>query len=134
MMPETILLVAIADRARRDAVATGLIGRADRVVPCENGRKLVTAMTRALAQKAKVAGVVMDVTLPIIGGKTSSIALRYVEKAFGAGRAPIVFLSPTPPDQNLGKVVAYLKRAEVLVGAEPPDPSTLAKKLEELAK
>lgn len=112
-MAETLILVADGKAERRDGVATTLVaaGFARRVQPCESGRRLVTEYTRALRAGSDVRAVVVDVQMPVVGGKTCSIAIRCIEKAFDGARVPLVFHGRGAADANLQRVLDYVGAA-----------------------
>ncbi len=133
-MAESLILVANGQQERRDAVATALVvaGLAQQVLPCDSGRRLVTEFTRALQRGAQVVAVVLEVQLPIVGGKTASIALRCVEQAFATQRAPLLFLAEDGPDANLVRVLDHLKDAHFLAVGPSAPPDAVVRRVSEL--
>ena len=124
-----VLLVADGDAAGLQALTAGLAGAgvADSVLPCDTGRKLVSEYTRALRGGSEVVGVVLDTRLPAGGGKSSAIALRAIEKAFGVRPVGFVFHTAAPRDENLERVLAYLGRSAYRQrGADPGGPQAVA--------
>ena len=71
----------------------------------------MTAFARALRENETVAAVVMETQLAAGGGKSSAIAIRAVERAFSADPAGIVFHTVAPSDENLERVMKWLKRS-----------------------
>lgn len=117
-----ILLLADADGPRRQALAAALVaaGVSPRVVECDSGRMLVGNYTRLLRASKPVAGVVLDTQLPIGGGKSSAIAIRAVESGFGASPATFLFHTTAPYDDNLKRVLAYVRRSGYLERTAAP--------------
>ena len=116
MMTESLILVADGSKKRREQAVSLLSDArlAGRVIACNSGRRLVTEYTRALQRGAQVRAVWMELSLPIVGGKTASIALRCIEKALGGSRVPILFLSDSALDAKLKRVLDYIKHAQLL--------------------
>ena len=123
-----ILLLADADGPRRQALAAALLatGVAQRVVECDSGRMLVGNYVRLLRASAGVVGVVLETQLPVGGGKSSAIAIRAVEKGFGAAAVQFVFHTAAASDANLERVLAYLGRASHHQRVDGADPATQA--------
>ncbi len=134
-MAQTLILVADGKAERRDSVATTLVaaGFAQRVQPCESGRRLVTEFARALRAGNQVGAVVLDVQLPVVGGKTCSIALRCIERAFSVASTPLVFHAQAPADANLKRVLDYVGAAVFVCRQEAADlPSSISNELRKL--
>lgn len=110
-MSETLILVADTKQEHRDQVATALAraGLAERVIPSDSGRRLITDYTRALQRGEQVLAVILDVNLSVLGGKTCSIAIRCIEQAYDHPPVPIIYLSAKEADANLKRVMAYVK-------------------------
>jgi len=123
----SLLLVANADADARDLMIAALAehGLAERLAGCDSGRSLVRDYTAALIAGESVVGVVLETRLPVGGGKSSAIALRAVEKAFGVPPVPFVFYTTAPRDPNLERVMTYLGKSNYYQQSDesPPGPT-----------
>ncbi|MDY0059476.1 MAG: hypothetical protein RBU45_06675 [Myxococcota bacterium] len=135
-MPESVILIADPQREQRDRLALSLMttGLAARVLPSENGRRLITEYARALRREDSVVAIVLEVSLPIVGGKTASIAMRCLEQAFEQPPAPILFHSDKPEDANLQRVMAYVKRSRFLPRGEALQIAEVVQALQEMLR
>ncbi len=109
----SVLIVADGDAAVREGLVAGLAaqGVADRVDGCDSGRSLVAACARVLRKGDSLVAVVLDNKLSIGGGKSSAIAVRAVERGFGAARTGFVFHMAAERDASLDRILDWLGQA-----------------------
>ena len=102
-MSKPTLLMAFTRRNLASVLASSM--KVDQV---KDGRKLIASFTRMCRSNTPPVAVVLDLTLPIVGGKSSSMALRAIEDALGCGRVPIIFLSSEPKSGLLDRLINFL--------------------------
>ena len=109
----SVVIVAAGDAAVRKGLLEGLAaqGVAARGDGCDSGRSLVAACARGLREGHSLVAVVLDNKLAIGGGKSSAIAVRAVERAFGAARTGFVFHMAAERDASLDRILDWLGQA-----------------------
>ncbi|MCX7771265.1 MAG: response regulator [Proteobacteria bacterium] len=95
----------------------------------ENGELLLEEYTRFLIEKKNVSLVILDIKMPYISGISVGIAMRAMERAFGAKPAPILFFSVKQADEELQKFFNHSAPAYYLNKGASTDIEDLEKRM-----
>lgn len=89
-------------------------GLAGEVVRAQDGSEAVEVAARALRERRPVSLAVIDLMMPRLNGLQVAVAMRAVERAFGARPAPVLFLSSRRLDASLQPLLAEISPAYYL--------------------
>lgn len=103
---------------------------AGEVVGARDGAEAVEKATAALCEKRPVSLAILDLLMPRLNGLHAAVALRAVERGFGAAPAGVLFLSGRRLDPTLRPVLDELAPAFYL--NKGTDGAALHRRLEEV--
>jgi len=103
---------------------------AGEILKARDGAEAVEMAAAALRERRPPALVILDLLMPRLNGLHAAIALRAVERAFGAHRADILFLSGRRLDATLRPLLEELAPAYYL--NKGSDGAALPQRLEEV--
>ena len=85
-------------------VMMGTLSKLDgqpKLVAVEDGARLVNALTRLLLARQPPALVVLDLTLPRVGGQSAALIIRALEKSIGEKKIPVLLYGPDSGNDEL---------------------------------
>ncbi len=127
------VLVADDSAFFTEAVAEILAGSglAGEVLRARDGAEAVEVTARALRERRPISLAVIDLVMPRLNGFQAAVALRAVERAFGARAANVIFLSSRRLDPSLQPLLTELAPAQY-VNKSGGDGRPLAERLTEV--
>lgn len=103
---------------------------AGEVLAARDGAEAVEKATAALREKRPVSLAILDLLMPRLNGLHAAVALRAVERGFGAASAGVLFLSGRRLDASLRPILEELAPAYYL--NKGTDGAALHRRLEEV--
>lgn len=133
----TLSTVIIADDSAslRTVVNEFLTSRkiARNVISAENGKDFLSLITRLLKEKVQVSLVILDINMPVVDGINAAKTMRAIEEGMRVSKKiPILFFSVVRADENMRKLLDFLKPAAYLNKGKNASPSELAERLTQI--
>lgn len=130
------VLVAEDTRLIREILKDGLVaeGLAERVFGAEDGQQFIQLYTEHLYHDKTVDLAILDIQMPVLGGASTAIALRGMEKAVGMKPATIIFFTSHALTDDLRSLIRYCKPAHYLNKGADASPPRIIKRLREVMR
>ncbi|MBI5016736.1 MAG: response regulator [Deltaproteobacteria bacterium] len=84
---------------------------AGEILVARDGAEAIERATAALRERRGVSLAILDLLMPRLSGMHTAVALRAVERGFGAARCAVVFLSSRRIDESFRPLLSELKPA-----------------------
>lgn len=130
------VLIAEDTKLIREILKDGLVaeGLADRVIGAEDGQQFIQLYTDYLYHDRTVDLAILDLQMPVLGGASTAIALRGMEKGVGAKPATIIFFTSHALTDDLRSLIRYCKPAHYLNKGADSSPPRIVKRLREVMR
>ena len=98
-----------------------------------DGGSFLTNFIQRLRFGEEVGLIILDIVLPVISGINAAIAMRAIEKGYGAERIPILFFSAKRADEGLVNAMKYCAPAHYICKGIANDPKDLCERIYKVA-
>jgi len=118
--PTATVLVVGYTPAQADILTAAFLRNryADEVLSCANGEEFLVMMTKLFRARKTPKLIVMEVSMPIMNGINAALCMRSIEKGVSREKAPLLFFTQRPLDDQFIKAIKYLTPAKYV-----PQPS-----------
>lgn len=130
------VLVAEDTKLIREILKDGLVaeGLVERIFGAEDGQAFIQLYADYLYHDKTVDLAILDLQMPILGGASTAIAMRGMEKGVGAKPATIIFFTSHALTDDLRNLIRYCKPAHYLNKGADASPPRIIKRLREVMR
>lgn len=110
------ILVAEDSKLMRDIAGDTIsnMNVAKEVIFCSNGAELIEKYARFIKEKKNCDLLIIDINMPVLGGLSASVAIRFFERGLDLSPTPILFFTVTEMTEEMRKFFQFVKPAVYL--------------------